>query len=123
MSQIGRDFKQLRRGIFISDKCNILQAFEQMIFVRAGNLDGWTTASVQLFFGLPLLPSAFKLSLSLISLSLSYICSWHFTAPDQAPNKDYSMAAFRSPVWERHSRHAFFVFGIKLVRSIYIYLY
>ena len=73
MSQIGRDFKQLRRGMFISDRCNTLQAFEQMIFVRAGNLDGWTTASVQLSFGLYLLPSSFKLSLSLSHFCLSLV--------------------------------------------------
>ena len=73
MSQIGRDFKQLRRGMFISDRCNTLQAFEQMIFVRAGNLDGWTTASVQLSFGLSLLPSSFKLSLSHFCLSLLHL--------------------------------------------------
>ena len=45
MSQIGRDFPWLRSGYVISDKCNTLQAFEQIIFVRQGNLDGWTTAS------------------------------------------------------------------------------
>ena len=45
MNQIGRDFPWLRDGTVISDKCNTLQAFEQIIFVRAGNYEGWTTAS------------------------------------------------------------------------------
>ena len=45
MNQIGRDFPWLRFGTVVSDKCNTLQAFEQMLFVRHGNLEGWSTAS------------------------------------------------------------------------------
>jgi hypothetical protein len=45
LNQMGRDFPWLRTGTIVSDKCNTLQAFEQILFVVAGNREGWTTAS------------------------------------------------------------------------------
>jgi hypothetical protein len=45
INQIGRDFPWLRSGTIASDKCNTLQAFGQMLFIRQGNMGGWTTAS------------------------------------------------------------------------------